>query len=77
MIINHNILLFILDEFIFEGILSKSVLIENYRSEYKGYGANLIENNDKNDLYYTIKAIDINDLEILNVCIYININKSR
>ena len=66
-----------LDEYIFKGILLKVVIMENSNSEHKGYGADLVENNDENDLHHAIKAAGINELGILSRCIYIDINESR
>lgn len=36
-----------------------------------------MKNNNKNNLYYTIRFIYFNKLEILYNCIYANINKSK
>ena len=71
-VINHDILSFILDEYIPEGILLRVVIIENNSSEYKGYGADIVENNDENNLYYAIGAASINESRILSGCTYIN-----
>lgn len=76
-VINHDLLLFIPDEYIFEGILSKVIIIENNSSECKDYGADLVGKNDENNLHHAIKAASINKSEILSDCIYTNINKSR
>lgn len=65
------------DEFISKGILLKIVITENNSSKYKDYGANLIENNDKNNLYHIMKSASINKLRILSGYIYTNVNKSR
>lgn len=51
--------------------------MENDNSKRKGYWADLVENNDENNLYHTIEAIDINELRILSSCIYTNVNKSK
>lgn len=65
------------DEYISKGILSRIVVIEKNSPESKCYGADLVENNDKNNLHHTIRAVSINKLRILSGCIYIDINKSR
>ena len=62
------------DEYIPKGISSRVVIMENDSSERKGYEADLVENNDKNDLYH---AIGINKSRILSGYIYIDVNKSR
>ena len=49
------------DEYILEGISSRVLLMENESSERKGYGADLVENNDKNDLHHDIWVVDINE----------------
>lgn len=70
-------LLSILNEFIFEGILSKIVIMENDSSERKGYSANLAKNNEKNNLYHAIRSVNIHKLCILSSYIYTDVNKSR
>lgn len=65
------------NEFISKSISSRIIIIENDSFECKSYRINLVENNNKNNLYYTIRFVDINKLEILSSCIYININKFR
>lgn len=66
-----------LDEFIFESISSRIIVIENNNSEHKGYRADLIKNNDENNLHYIIGATNINKSEILSGYIYTNVNKFR
>lgn len=66
----------ILDEFIYEGILSGVVIMENNSFEPEGHKVNLVKNNDKNNLYHAIESAGINKLRILSGCIYIDINKS-
>lgn len=51
--------------------------MENNSSERKDYETNLVENNNKNDLYHAIGATGINELGILSGYIYTNINKSK
>ncbi len=51
--------------------------MENDSSEREGYGANLAENNEENDLHHAIGSASINELGILNGCIYTDINESR
>ncbi len=48
-VINHDMLPSMPDEFILEGILSRVVIMEDDSSKHKGYGANLAENNEEND----------------------------
>ena len=55
-----------LDEYISEGISLRVVIIENDSSERKDYRADLVENNDKNNLHHVIGAAGINELEILS-----------
>lgn len=76
-VINHDILLSISDEFIPEGISSRIVIIADNSFERKGYRANLAKNNEENDLHYAIGSADINESGILNGCIYTDINESR
>ncbi len=65
------------DEFIPESISSRVVVIENDSFVRKGYKVNLVENNNKNNLYHVIRSVSINKSEILNGCIYTNVNESR
>ncbi len=51
--------------------------MKNDSSEHKGYGANLIENNEENDLHHAIGSADINKSEILSGGIYTDVNESR
>ena len=74
---NYDISLSMPDEYIFEGILLKDVVIENDSSKRKGYRADIVENNDENNLHHAIGALSINELGILSSYIYININKSK
>ncbi len=76
-VINHDSLLFILNEFISKGILLRVIVIENNSIKCKGYEANLAENNEKNNLYYTIRFVGINKSRILSSYIYINVNESK
>lgn len=48
------------DEFIPEGASSRVVIMENDISEHEGYGANLAENNDENDLHHAIGSASMN-----------------
>ena len=73
-VINHDILLSILNEYIPEGILSRVIIMENNSFQRKSYRANLVENNYKNYLHCAIKAAGI---RILSNCFYIDINKSK
>lgn len=70
-------LLSILDEYIPEGILSKIVIMENNNPERKDYKTDLVENNNENNLHYTIRAAGINESRILSGYIYIKNNKSK
>lgn len=70
-------LLSISNEFIPESISSRVIIIENNSFECKDYMANLVENNEENNLYHVIEYIGINEFGILSVCIYTNVNKSR
>lgn len=70
-------MVFISNEFIFKSILSRMIIIKNDSFERKDYGANLAENNNKNDLYYIIASTNINEPDILRSYIYKNINKSK
>ena len=65
------------DEFISKSILLKVVVMENNNSKYKDYRANLVENNDKNNLYYIIESAGINKLRILSSCVYTDVNKFK
>ena len=65
------------DEYIPKGISSRVVVMENNSSEWEGYGADLVENNDGNDLHHAVGATGINELGILSSYIYTNVNKSR
>ncbi|MCJ1349551.1 hypothetical protein MMC31_007792 [Peltigera leucophlebia] len=76
-VINYKTLLSIPAEFIPKGISSRIVVIENDSSERKGYGADLVENNDENDLHHAIEAAGINESGILSACIYTDVNESR
>lgn len=64
-------------KFILEGILLKVIVMENDSSKRKGYGANLAEKKEKNDLHYAIGFADINKSGILSGYIYTNVNESR
>lgn len=76
-VINYDLSSSIPNEFIFKSISFRVIVIKNNSSEYKGYRANLAENNKENDLHHTIKSININKLGILSSYVYININESR
>ncbi len=76
-IINHDILSSMLDEFIPGDDSSRVVIIENDISKREGYGVDLSKNNDENDLHYAIGSAGINELGILSSCIYIDVNESR
>ena len=65
------------NEFIFESIALRVIFMKKNSSEYKGNGANLVENNEENDLHHIIGSTNINESEILSSCIYIDVNKSR
>lgn len=75
--INHDILLSIPAEFISGGISLKVVSIKNNSSERKGYGVDLVKNNDENNLHYAIEATGIYEFGILSRCIFTNVNISR
>lgn len=49
------------DVFIPASILSRVVVIENDSSKYKGYKANIIENNWQNHLHHAIRSRNINE----------------
>ena len=65
------------NEFIPEGISSRVIVMKNDSSEREGYGANLAENNEENDLHHAIGSAGIHESGILNGCIYIDVNKSK
>ncbi len=65
------------DEFISKGISSRVVVMEDNSSERKDYKANLVENNEENDLHHAIRSADINGSGILSGCIYTDVNESR
>lgn len=69
-------LLFMQYKFIFKSILLKVVIIKNNSFKCKSYKANFVENNNKNNIYYTIEFENIHEFKILSKCIYINFNKS-
>lgn len=48
-----------------------------WRFEREGYGANLAENNEENDLHHAIGSAGINESGILSGCIYTDVNESR
>ncbi len=66
-----------LNEFIPEGILSRVIVMENDSSEHEGYGRNLAENNEKNNLYHAIGSVGINESGIFSGDIYTDVNESR
>lgn len=70
-------LLSILDKFILDSISLRVLDIEDDSSQYKSYEANLVTNNDKNNLHYTIEVAGINELGILSGYIYTDFNKSK
>lgn len=76
-VINYNILLSTPYKIILKSILLTVVIIENNSSKWKDFKANLEKNNNKNNLYHTIKAVSINELRILSSYIYTNVKKSR
>lgn len=76
-VINHDILSSMPDKYIFKGILLRLIIMEYNNSKCKSYGADLVENNNKNNLYHAIRAASINKLGIMSGCIYIDVNKSR
>lgn len=65
------------NEFIPKSISLRVIIMKNNSSEHKGYRANLVENNEENNLHYAIKSAGINELGTLSGCIYIDINESR
>lgn len=46
-------------------------------AEYNGYKASFHSNNDKNNLYYTIKSVTLSNKSFLIIYIYTNINEAR
>ncbi len=76
-VINHDLLASMHSEFILKSILLRIIVIENDSSKRMGYEANLIENNEENNLYHDIGTVSINELGILSGCIYTNINKFK
>ncbi len=77
MVIYHNMLETMLDEFILEGISSKVVLINQNSEEYEKYTADLNTNNDKNDLYHLLGIAEMKNTDLINGCIYTNVNEVR
>lgn len=71
-VINYDILFFILDEFISWSISYKVVIIKDNSVKYKYVETYFAENNNKNNLYYTIEFTKMNKLRSLNGCIYID-----
>lgn len=57
-------------KFISKDILLRVIIIKNDSFECKAYNANLVINNDKNNLYHTIRSININELRIWSGYIY-------
>ncbi len=51
--------------------------MEDNSSEREGYGANLAENNEENNLHHAIGSAGINESGILSGCIYTDVNESR
>lgn len=51
--------------------------MKNDSFERKGYEADLMENNDENNLHHAIRVASVNELRILSGCISTNVNKSR
>lgn len=45
--------------------------------ECEKYGPNFVNNNNKNNLYYTIKSASLGNKSFLSSYIYININKAK
>ena len=76
-IINYDMLANMSHEFILEDISYSVVTMDNDISEQEGYNASLAENNDKNDLYFTINFAKNNHSGILCGCIYIDGNELR
>lgn len=75
-VITYEILRTMPNEFISKDFLYSLVIIAHDIWKLKGYDTNLLENNDKNDLNYSIKFANINKQGILSGCIYIDVNKS-
>ncbi len=76
-IINHDMLSGIPDEFIPESISSRVVIMESDIFEHEDYEADLSKNNNKNNLHHAIEFAGINKSGILSGYIYTNVNKSR
>lgn len=66
-----------LDEFIPQGISSRVVVMKDDSSERQDYGANLVENNEENNLHHAIGSASINKSGLLSRCIYTYVNESK
>lgn len=49
------------DEFFPKGISSRFVIMENDSSKHKSYRANLVDNNEENNLHHAIGSVSINE----------------
>ena len=76
-VINHDMLESMPDEFIPKGILSRIVIINQDSGEREGYGANLDSNNDENNLQHALGTAGIEDSGLLTGCIYTDVNEAR
>ena len=65
------------DEFIPKGISSRVVIMEEDSFKHEGYGANLVKNNEENDLYHAIGFVGMSELGLLSGYIYTDVNKYR
>ncbi len=65
------------NEFISKSISSRVDIMKDDDAKRKGYGTNLAENSEKNNLHYAIGSVGINELGILSSHIYTNVNKLK
>ncbi len=77
MVINHNMLETMLDEFILEGISSKVASMNQDFEEYERYAADLNTSNYENNLYHTFESVGIENVGFSSGCIYTYVNEIR
>lgn len=65
------------NKFIFKTILFRVIIINQKSGKDEKFRANLDNNNNENNLQYTLKMVKIKNSDFLNSYIYIDINKIR
>ncbi len=76
-VINHDMLETMPDEFIPEGISSRVVSMNQDSKEREGYAADFNTSNDENDLHHVLGTAGMENTGLSSGCIYTDVNEAR